>query len=171
MSPIRIYFINFIFKFLPPTRLFRIKCNLLRWAGGEVSLTARIVSSVRIYTTGRVVIGDDTWLGHEVMMTGGDGLIEIGSKCDVGPRVVFASGTHEIDALSDRVAGLGYSMPIKVSDGVWIGVGAIILGGVTIGRSAVVAAGAVVNKDVPPFSLVAGVPARIVRNLSHKTDQ
>ncbi|MEE4213008.1 MAG: DapH/DapD/GlmU-related protein [Parvularcula sp.] len=56
--------------------------------------------------------------------------------------------------------------PIAIEDKVWIGFGATILKGVTIGEGAIVAAGAVVTKDVPPYSIVAGNPARVVRNLA-----
>jgi galactoside O-acetyltransferase len=57
--------------------------------------------------------------------------------------------------------------PVEVDDDVWLGAGAVVLPGVHIGRGAVVGAGAVVTRDVPPFSIVAGVPARVVRMLGN----
>ena len=86
----------------------------------------------------------------------------------VGPRppniVIIITDDHEIGPpwhrCGDRVA-----RPVVIEDGVWIGARVTLLPGVTIGRGSVVAAGAVVNKDVPPNTLVGGVPARILRTL------
>lgn len=83
--------------------------------------------------------------------------IEIGNDVIVGPDVVIRdSDNHSLN-------GANCSAPIVISDNVWIGQRATILKGVTIGAGAVVAAGAVVTKSVPPFSLVGGVPARVIR--------
>lgn len=63
--------------------------------------------------------------------------------------------------LVPRSAGLGLSKPITVHDGVWIGASSTMLGGITIGKKSVVAAGSLVNRDVQAYSLVAGVPAKV----------
>jgi acetyltransferase-like isoleucine patch superfamily enzyme len=65
----------------------------------------------------------------------------------------------------ERRGGERYSRPVVVEDGVWVGACATILPGVTLGRGSVVAAGALVARDVPPHTLVAGVPARPIKSL------
>jgi len=165
MSSVRLFFIQLLFSILPPTRAWGIKRLLLRCAGGKIGKDVRVVSSARVYLTGDLAIGDNTWIGHEVLVVGGDAPIHIGSRVDIAPRVMLVTGAHYIDLSSDRAAGMGYSSPIIVEDGVWIGASSTILGGVTVGRCSIVAAGALVNSDVPEFSLVAGVPARVIRRL------
>jgi acetyltransferase-like isoleucine patch superfamily enzyme len=82
----------------------------------------------------------------------------------VGPGVYFITGTHRIGSHTQR-AGPVIAAPIRVGDGVWIGARAILLPGVTVGAGAIVAAGAVVTRDVPADTLVAGVPAQVKRSL------
>jgi maltose O-acetyltransferase len=94
-----------------------------------------------------------------------DALIVIGADCDIGPSVEFITGSHVIGA-SSRRAGIGTVKPIVINDGCWIGAGSRILGGVTIGSGAVVAAGSVVIRDVPENVLVAGVPAVVKKELT-----
>lgn len=101
--------------------------------------------------------------------------ITLGDFVAVGPNVQFITDTHPIrpedrflppqegDSLPFRV--INYALPITVGDYVWIGAGAIILPGVDIGAGAVVAAGAVVTKDVAPRMIVAGNPARVLRSV------
>ncbi|MBK8988842.1 MAG: acyltransferase [Chloroflexi bacterium] len=90
--------------------------------------------------------------------------ITIGHNVGVGHQVLFLTGSHEIDDSKRRVGPLMTS-PVVIHDGAWLGARCIILPGVTIGKGAVVAAGAVVTKDVPANTLVAGVPAQIIREL------
>lgn len=98
-------------------------------------------------------------------MVGGDALISIGKDCDVAPRVLLVTGTHEVLVDSHRAAGKGYSLPIKVEDGCWIGAGSTILGGTEIGRCSIVASGSIVKGSFPPRSLIGGVPAKVIRSL------
>ncbi len=85
--------------------------------------------------------------------------IEIGNNCCISKNVTIRdSNSHCI-----KREGYRCTAPIKICDNVWIGLGATVLSGVTIGEGSVVAAGAVVNKDVPPRTMVAGVPARVIR--------
>ncbi len=92
-----------------------------------------------------IEIGDDVWFGQEVFVTDSN------------------HGTHDPDV----PIGLqvGPHLPVRIGEGSWLGHGAVVLPGVTIGRHAVVAAGAVVRTDVPDRSVAAGVPARIVKRL------
>lgn len=151
-------------RLLPLSRCFSLKRGLLRWAGATVGKDVRCVSSALFALNGPLSIGSDTWIGHDVLVTGGNARIDIGTKCDIAPRVTFVTGTHEIDVYGERVAGRGYSLPISVGRGCWIGTGATILGGTVIGECSVVAAGAVVRGTFPSNCLIGGVPARVVRS-------
>jgi len=160
MSSIRLFVMHLLMIVMPPTRCFALKRTLLRWAGATVGANVRIVSSARFYLTGRLVIGDETWIGHEVLVVGGDADVVIGSNVDIAPRVTLVSGSHELFTIEGRAAGKGYSLPITIEDGAWLGASSTILGGVTVGRCSVVAAGALVNRDVTPGCVFGGVPAR-----------
>ena len=92
------------------------------------------------------------------------GGIEIGEDTMIGPNVSLLSSGHPTP-VAQRRSGIMLA-PIRIGVGVWIGAGATILGGVTVGDHAVVAAGAVVSRDVPEATLVAGVPARAIRALN-----
>jgi maltose O-acetyltransferase len=90
--------------------------------------------------------------------------IEIGDEVLIGPNVQLLTATHPLDA-AERRAWLELGKPISIGDGSWLGAGAIVLPGVSIGAEAVIGAGAVVTRDVEPRTLVAGNPARVQRRL------
>jgi acetyltransferase-like isoleucine patch superfamily enzyme len=125
-----------------------------------VDPSARITSSVKILGLSQLSIGADTFVGHEVLISGGDCAIVIGRSVDIAPRVTLVAGSHQVDMTGEHSAGEGFSRDIVIEDGAWIGAGAILLGGVTIGRKAVIAAGSVVTEDIPPMTMAAGVPCR-----------
>lgn len=89
---------------------------------------------------------------------------KIGKNCAIGPRVIIGPAHHKIGS-SNRRAGKALYLPCRIEDGVWVGARAVILGGVTIGKGSIVAAGAVVIKDVPPNTMVGGVPAKVIKKL------
>ncbi|HEU4708702.1 MAG TPA: CatB-related O-acetyltransferase, partial [Methylophilaceae bacterium] len=108
------------------------------------------------------------------------GFADIGAFCSIGPNVLLGGlGCHPVDRLSTHPAfyssrlqagdtfsenDLFEELPrVTVGNDVWIGAGSIVLDGVRIGDGAIIAAGAVVNKDVPPYAIVGGVPARLIR--------
>jgi maltose O-acetyltransferase len=131
----------------------------------------RLASGVRfcgrgwIYGRGRVEVGANSWVGLDVVFYSQVGsTIRIGADCDIGPANIFVTGSHLIGDRFRR-AGIGRSAPITIGNGCWLGARVTVLGGVTIGEGAIVAAGAVVTSDVPSNTLVGGVPARIIRSL------
>lgn len=92
--------------------------------------------------------------------------IEIGNKVMIASDVAFInSDDHRFDVIGKAMwdSGRGDQFKIVIEDDVWIGHGAIILTPVRIGRGAIVAAGAVVTKNVPPYAIVGGVPAKVLR--------
>ena len=91
------------------------------------------------------------------------GGVDIGDDVLIGPNVSIITSGHPLEP-SQRRAGVT-AAPIVIERNVWIAAGATIIGGVTVGENSVVAAGAVVTHDVPPNTLVAGVPAKVIRSL------
>lgn len=159
MKSNRLFVVHLLMAVMPLTRCFAFKRVLLRWAGATIGMNVRIVSSARFYLTGSLSIGDDTWIGHEVLIVGGDANVAIGSRVDIAPRVSLVTGSHELFTVEGRAAGKGYSSPIIIEDGAWIGASSSILGGVTVRQCGVVAAGALVNRDVQASCVYGGVPA------------
>ena len=90
------------------------------------------------------------------------GGLRIGDGVLIGHNVVIATLDHDLDP--NRRADL-LPAPVELEEKVWVGANATILGGVRVGYGAVVGAGAVVTKDVPPLAVVVGTPARVVRRL------
>ena len=121
-------------------------------------LMGQHIQMAGVRTSGkRVSIGAGTVINHGCLLYTTGGLI-IGENVSISPGVWLVTGTH----LMNDPEFLDEYRPITVDDYAWIGARAMILGGVTIGRGAVVMAGAVVTKDVEPFAVVGGVPAHVV---------
>ncbi|GJM42412.1 MAG: hypothetical protein DHS20C20_26940 [Ardenticatenaceae bacterium] len=114
-------------------------------------------------TQGHLTIGKDVFINSDCRLACGGG-ITIGDFCQIGARVSFETVEHALHPVEGGKRG-SESAPIEVHDHVWIGAGVILLPGVTVGEGAVVAAGAVVTKDVPARTVVAGVPAGVIRHL------
>lgn len=93
--------------------------------------------------------------------------VRIGDNVFIAPNVGIYTAGHPLDA-ERRNQGLEYAWPVTIGDNVWIGAGVNILPGVTIGSDSVIGAGAVVIKDVPDNVLVAGNPARVIRNITEE---
>ena len=93
------------------------------------------------------------------------GGLDIGDDVMIGPNVSIITTSHPLDPSQRRAVTIG--KPILIEKNAWIATGATIIGGVTIGENSVVAAGAVVTKDVPPNTLVGGNPAQIIRTIDN----
>jgi len=97
------------------------------------------------------------------------GPLTIGTHCGIAAHAVFASIGHGYSRTDiPMVEQQAVKNEIVLENDVWIGANAVIIGGVTIGEGSIVGAGAVVTKDVPPYSVVGGTPARIIRNRKEK---
>ena len=93
--------------------------------------------------------------------------VHIGNGAFIAPGVCLACAGHAIDP-EQRSHGIGTSAPLTLEDNVWIGAGVHIMGGVTIGRNSVIGAGSVVTKDVPENVIAAGVPCKVIREITDK---
>ncbi len=106
-------------------------------------------------------IGKNVYINHLCSMLD-MGTITIGDNVLIGPKVNILSEEHPVNP-ADRKALM--VRPVVIKNGAWIGAGATILPGVTVGENSVVAAGAVVNKDVPDNTVVGGIPAKFIKNI------
>ena len=113
---------------------------------------------------GDVVIGDHTRIGiHNTII----GPVTIGSHVNLAQGITVTALNHNFENIKERIDSQGITTKqVVINDDVWIGANAVILPGVTIGRHAVVAAGAMVTTDVPENTVVGGVPAKIIKRLS-----
>ncbi len=126
-----------------------------RLSGIKIGAGSAIHMGLRLYYPKNIRIGDDCIIGENTILDGRDQLI-IGNHVDIASQVMIYNSQHDIhDPKFSPVTA-----PVIIHDYVFIGPRAIILPGVTIGKGAVVAAGAVVTKDVPPLTIVGGVPAK-----------
>jgi maltose O-acetyltransferase len=108
-----------------------------------------------------IEIGDYSGIGENARVGGG---LVIGKYVMMGPEVVILTGTHRYDDVTrPMMLQGGEASRVIIEDDVWIGARVIILPNVRIGRSSIIGAGAVVAKDVPPFSVVVGNPAKVIR--------
>ena len=112
---------------------------------------------------GDVIIGDHTRIGlHNTII----GPVDIGNNVNLAQGITVTALNHNFSDTNKRIDEQGVSTnPVTIEDDVWVGANAVILPGVTIGEHCVVAAGAIVTKDVPPHSLVAGVPAKVIKQI------
>ena len=114
------------------------------------------------YVMPDTVIGDNSGVGVNCEICYG---LTIGNNVMMGPECLFYSNNHKFNRETLKYEGYTEVNPIVIEDDVWIGRRAIIMGGVRVGKGAVIGAGAVVTKDVPPYCVAAGNPAVIKKNL------
>lgn len=152
---------------LPDNTASRLRSRLLRLGGiriGEGSLLAgvpRISGDRALYRN--LSIGRDCWVNIECVLEVHAPLV-IEDGVQLGQQVMILTHTHEVGPSRRRSSALR-AQPVTIRRGAWLGARCVILPGVTVGEGAVVAAGAVVVKDVPPNVMVAGVPAKVVKQL------
>lgn len=127
----------------------------------------RVPESLRVFPPFYTDFGRNITVGRDVFINAcchfqDHGGVTIGDGCQIGHNVVFATLNH---GLSPEDRQNTYPAPIVLGRNVWVGSNATILQGVTVGDNAVIAAGAVVTKDVEPATIVGGVPAKVIRRI------
>jgi maltose O-acetyltransferase len=122
------------------------------------------------YSYGTIYVGHDVHLGMRPFLDASRSTIRIGNKVIFGPEVTIRGGNHRTDLVGrfmfdvrDAEKLPENDLGVVIEDDVWIGTRAVVLQGVTIGRGAIVGAGAVVSRSVPPYAIVGGVPARVLK--------
>jgi acetyltransferase-like isoleucine patch superfamily enzyme len=119
------------------------------------------------YTYHTIAVGDDVSIGRgPVLMAWKSGII-IGNKVMLGPNVTIIGGDHNTSPVGSFMFDVTLKRPtddqaVTIDDDVWVGTGAIILKGVHVARGSIIAAGSVVTREVPPYTVVAGVPAKVI---------
>ena len=117
---------------------------------------------------GPVIIGDRTriGLGNTII-----GPVTIGNDIRFAQNVVLSGLNHNYTDITSPIHAQGVSIaPIVIDDETWIGANVVVVAGVTIGKHCIIAAGSVVTKDIPPYSVAVGNPARILKQYNHKTN-
>lgn len=152
---------------LPRYRLFnRLKSWFLSIMGAKIDKRVIFYPGVWIQPGKNLVIGSDVDLALDVLITTSGG-VYIGDRTLVGYRTQIISGNHRIPANKGQIFGSGHEYKkVTIEQDCWIGANCTIMPGVTIGTGSVVAAGSIVTKDVAPFSIVAGVPAKLIKTRS-----
>lgn len=161
---IKMFIGRIILKTLPLRAFSKINSHCFKLMGHIIGRNTVLYSSVEMLGLIKVKIGNNSFVGHRTLFMGGDSIIKVGENCDISSNVSLICGSHEIGD-SKRRAGKGISKDITIGNGVWVGYGSLILGGVTIGDGAIIAAGSVVNKSVPENAVYGGVPAKEIRRI------
>ena len=138
--------------------------KMLRGCGSNVRFSA-LTSD---FTYRNLTIGNDVYIGPHALFLCTESQIFIGNKVLFGPHVTIIGGDHRITDVGRFIYDVLDKHPeddqdVHIEDDVWIGTNTPLLKGVTVGRGAVVAAGALVTKDVPPYAIVGGVPAKVLK--------
>lgn len=160
-------FINLILRIVGFIPSHHIRRFFYRLAGVKIGNGSTIHMGACFYDPKNIVIGEDSIIGEGVVLDGRDKLI-IGDHVDIASEVMIYNAQHSVQSQDFRAV----TAPVNIEDYVFVGPRAIILPGVRIKKGAVVGAGAVVTKDVEQFTIVGGVPAKLIKerikNLNYK---
>lgn len=146
---------------LIPLHTFRL--ILYKMAGMKIGAGSRIHIGARFFQPSNITIGKDVIIGDNVFLDGRDKL-SIGDHVDIASQVLIYNSEHDINS-DDFHAIVG---PVEIGDYVFIGPRVTILPNVKVGKGAIIAAGAVVTKDIPEFAIVGGVPAQVIGERKNK---
>jgi maltose O-acetyltransferase len=142
----------------------------LKALGVKIGKNLKTLPITTIENPSAIKIGDNVWISKNVGLYAVNG-IEIGNDVIIAKDVSLISGDHQFANIRVKINEQGMRVgdaPIVIGNDVWIGEKAIILKGVIVGDGSVIGAGSVVTKNIPEFSVVAGNPAKVIRQRSNK---
>jgi maltose O-acetyltransferase len=154
-----LYSFNSIVTYLPNHAIRRF--FLKNFMGVEIGQGSSLHMGLKLYTYGHISIGSHCVIDRDCALDG-RGEIILGNNVNISPEVMILTAYHDPD--SPDFAGV--EKPVVIEDYAWLATRAMVLPGVKIGRGAIVAAGAVVTKNVEPYAIVGGNPARVIRQRS-----
>jgi acetyltransferase-like isoleucine patch superfamily enzyme len=156
---------RFIYKCIGGHTIVGKKTQVMNYSNIRIGDHCLILDNVylRAGPQGKIEIGDYCAINSFAKLFGHGGIL-IEDYAQVGPNCLITTTTHNYDNYLDT-----HFLPVKIHKWAWIGAQSIILAGVTVGERSVIGAGSVVTKDVPPHTVVAGSPARLIRTI--KTDK
>ena len=152
-------------RFADPADALPMLREILGCVGGDVVVR----QPFRVDGGKRVSIGDHSFINYDCLLLAND-RIDIGERVFIAPRVMVLTVTHPLDA-EERYRTRYATAPVSIGDDAWVGAGATLMPGVRVGKRAVVAAGAVVTRDVAQGCIVAGVPARVVGHVDENCSE
>jgi acetyltransferase-like isoleucine patch superfamily enzyme len=139
---------------------------------GRLNVGAGVLFEPGVWITGpdpaRIRIGEGTFLNRNVMVAAVE-LVEIGANCMFANGCFITDGNHRFDDPELPVPWQGFTTkgPTRVGDNVWCGANVVVTTGVTIGERCVIGANSVVTRDIPPFSIAAGIPAKVAKAVKY----
>ncbi|KAJ9251265.1 hypothetical protein DTO027B5_8192 [Paecilomyces variotii] len=152
---------------VPPEKVFQGLRNrrekMLRTIIGEVGEQPVIEPPFNFQYGSNIALGDKFYANVNLRIHD-SGFVTIGNRVLIAPNVTILTESHDKDVQSRR-DGVVYARSVTIGDDCWIGSGATILPGVTIGKGTTIGAGSLVTKDIPPFSVAWGVPARVIHGV------
>jgi len=154
-----ILWVQFFLKAIPGKTGCAIRRRLSPSKIGKNSL---VWDGVQVDYPSKLTVGENTSINRGGVINAG-GNIYIGSNVLIGPNVTIYSQNHNYKSKEELINQQGYERKaVYIEDDVWLAANTVVLPGVRIGRGAVIAAGSVVTKDIKPYSVCAGVPARLI---------
>ena len=148
-----------LFRPTPRGNLFRPwRVLLLKLFGAKVAWSVYILPGCRIWQPWRLTIGENSWIDGDVNLYAVDD-IRIGHDAVISEGAFICTASHDVSSETFALT----TAPIEIGDCAWVCVRAIVLPGVKVGEGAVVAAGSVVARDVEPWTVVGGVPAKAIK--------
>lgn len=139
--------------------------------GAIISSDVRIQRQVRLYGVKNIIINEGSFLGEGTKLVAYDANISIGRNCLIAADCIMITRNHNYSVREIDIKKQGYSnKPIVIKDNVWLGYRVVILPGITIGEGAIVAANSVVTKNIEPYAIYGGNPAKLIKSRGNDED-
>jgi len=161
-------YLGFLTRSLPGMEGVLIRRLVYRHLFKNLGMSSLIYAGVYLTHTYGISAGNKLSINTGALIDGRGG-ITIGEGVMIGPNTVIVSSSHQFERVDMPMTSLDHVMqPVVIADDVWIGANVSVTGGVKIGKGSIIAAGAAVTKDVPEYKIVAGVPAKVIKDRRYK---